>query len=178
MPGSSLKRLQKFSNTTARREHKAEQGRQENRPEMRHNRIVPLAPSGSVEAYGKGRQGKKGVARLTEAVALMDTTEGRHGAADVYRVKGRLPMQTTAQGRRSKGEEEAETYYRQAIEIAQRQQAKSWELRAAMSLARLWHRQGRKAEAHQLLAEIYKWFTEGFDTKDLQEAKALLEELT
>ena len=67
--------------------------------------------------------------------------------------------------------------FSQALDIARHQQAKSWELRAAMSLARLWQRQGKRAEAHQALAEIYGWFTEGFDTADLQEAKALLEEL-
>ncbi len=65
-----------------------------------------------------------------------------------------------------------------AIEIAQRQQAKSLELRAATSLARLWQRQGKQHEAHQMLSEIYGWFTEGFDTKDLQQAKALLDELS
>jgi predicted ATPase len=70
-----------------------------------------------------------------------------------------------------------ETCFRQALAIARRQQAKSWELRAAMSLAGLWQQQGKRAEAHQLLAETYNWFTEGFDTPDLQEAKALLEEL-
>jgi predicted ATPase len=73
--------------------------------------------------------------------------------------------------------EEAEACFRQAIEIARRQSAKSVELRAVMSVSRLWQQQGKKAEARQLLAEIYGWFTEGFDTKDLQEAKALLEEL-
>ena len=65
-----------------------------------------------------------------------------------------------------------------AIEITRQQQAKSWELRASMSLARLWQRPSKQREAHQMLAEIYGWFTEGFDTKDLQEAKALLEELS
>ena len=74
-------------------------------------------------------------------------------------------------------EQEAEGYFLKAIEIAQRQQAKSLELRAVMSLARLWQQQGKQAEAHQMLSEIYGWFTEGFDTKDLQEAKALLESL-
>jgi predicted ATPase len=73
---------------------------------------------------------------------------------------------------------EAETYFRQAFDIARRQEAKSVELRAAMSLSRLWQRQGKQADAHALLAPIYAWFTEGFDTADLQEAKALLEELS
>ena len=70
-----------------------------------------------------------------------------------------------------------EEAFLKAIAIAQKQQAKSLELRAVMSLARLWQRQGKTTEARQMLAEIYGWFTEGFDTKDLQEAKALLEEL-
>jgi predicted ATPase len=72
---------------------------------------------------------------------------------------------------------EAEGCFQKVIEIARQQQAKSWELRAVMSLSRLWQQQGKKKEARQLLAEIYNWFTEGFDTKDLQEAKALLAEL-
>jgi predicted ATPase len=72
----------------------------------------------------------------------------------------------------------AEGCFLKAIEVAQKQQAKSLELRAVMSLSRLWRQQGKKEEARQLLAEIYGWFTEGFDTQDLREAKALLEELT
>ena len=73
---------------------------------------------------------------------------------------------------------EAEECFWKAIEIARRQQAKSLELRAVMSLARLWQRQGRQQEAHHLLSDLYGWFTEGFDTADLQEAKELLEHLT
>jgi predicted ATPase len=73
--------------------------------------------------------------------------------------------------------EEAEACFQQALAIARQQQAKSWELRAAMSLARLWQQQGKRTEAHELLAPICGWFTEGFDTVDLQEAKALLEVL-
>jgi predicted ATPase len=73
--------------------------------------------------------------------------------------------------------EEAEGYFLKAIAIAQHQQAKSFELRATMSLARLWQQHGKNAEAHHMLSDIYNWFTEGFDTKDLQEAKALIEEL-
>ena len=75
------------------------------------------------------------------------------------------------------GEEEAEGCFLRALAIAREQQAKSWELRAATSLARLWQQQGKKDEARQMLAEIYGWFTEGFDTKDLQAAKVLLNEL-
>ena len=73
--------------------------------------------------------------------------------------------------------EDAETCFRQAVDIARRQRAKSLELQAVMRLSRLWRQQGKRAEARQLLAEIYGWFTEGFDTADLQEAKALLGEL-
>ena len=75
-------------------------------------------------------------------------------------------------------EQEAEGYFLKAIEIAQKQQAKSLELRATMSLARLWQQQGKRSEAHQILSTIYTWFTEGFDTKDLQEIRALLTELS
>jgi predicted ATPase len=78
---------------------------------------------------------------------------------------------------RGDGEAAAEACYRKAIEVARRQQARSWELRAVMSLCRLWQWQGKREKARQILAEIYGWFTEGFDTPDLQEAKALLEEL-
>jgi predicted ATPase len=75
-------------------------------------------------------------------------------------------------------QEEAEACFQRALDVARRQEAKSLELRAAMSLSRLWQQQGKRAEAHQSLAPIYGWFTEGFDTADLQEAKALLEALS
>jgi len=84
---------------------------------------------------------------------------------------------TTCRAHPTTGEGEAEACFLKAIELARRQQAKSWELRATMSLARLWQQQDKRADAHQMLAEIYGWFTEGFDTKDLQEARTLLEEL-
>jgi predicted ATPase len=87
-------------------------------------------------------------------------------------LKGVLLLQQSAEH-----QGEAEESLQQALELARRQQAKSLELRAAMNLSRLWQRQGKRAEAHQLLAETYGWFTEGFDTADLQEAKALLAEL-
>src|SRR5216683_2718516 len=96
----------------------------------------------------------------------------RMGEAGLYMLKGWLLL-----ARSGENQAEAEACFRQAIDIARRQSAKSVELQAVMSLNRLWQRQGKKDEARQLLAEIYGWFTEGFDTKDLQEAKALLEEL-
>lgn len=91
--------------------------------------------------------------------------------AELHRLRGELLLVTGAT------EAEAEICFQQAIEIARQQSAKSWELRATTSLARLWQRQGKKAEARQMLAEIYGWFTEGFDTANLKDAKALLEEL-
>jgi predicted ATPase len=75
------------------------------------------------------------------------------------------------------GSAKAEAYFERALTVARSQQAKSWELRAAMSLARLWRSQGKPQQAGELLAPVYGWFTEGFDTRDLKEAKALLEEL-
>jgi predicted ATPase len=123
------------------------------------------------EAYGSTGQVEAGRRVLAEACALVDTTEERWWAAELHRLKGELllalSMDNTA---------EAETCLHQALEIARRQQAKSLELRAAMSLACLWQRQGKRDEARELLAPIYGWFTEGLDTADLQEAKALLDE--
>ena len=87
------------------------------------------------------------------------------------------PGRTCSCGRPGTPQAEAEAWLQRALDVARRQEAKSLELRAAMSLSRLWQQQGKRAEAHELLAPIYGWFTEGFDTADLQEAKALLEEL-
>jgi hypothetical protein len=118
------------------------------------------------------------------------SNEERWNEAELYRLKGELTLQSSIQRQESsvsntqhptpstQAEAEAEACFLKAIAIACQQQAKSWELRATMSLARLWQQQGKQKEAHQMLSEIYGWFTEGFDTKDLQEAKALLEELT
>jgi predicted ATPase len=129
------------------------------------------------EAYGKGEQLEEGLTVLAEALAAVDKTGERVYEAELYRLKGELTLQAKVQSLKSKVEEEAEECFWKAIEVARTQQAKSLELRAVMSLARLWQQQGKKAEAQQMLAEIYGWFTEGFDTKDLQEAKVLLEEL-
>ena len=124
------------------------------------------------EACGKAGQIEEGLRALDEALEAMQTTEDRVYEAEVYRLKGVLLLQQSAaqQG-------EAEESLQQALAVARRQQAKSFELRAAMSLSRLWQQQGKRAEARELLGEVYGWFTEGFDTADLQEARALLEEL-
>jgi predicted ATPase len=105
-------------------------------------------------------------------LALVDQTQERSCEAELYRLQGELLLARSAEH-----DTEAEAHFHQALDVARHQQAKSWELRAAMSLSRLWQEQGKRAEAHELLVPIYGWFTEGFDTKDLQEAKALLEAL-
>ncbi|NOT56580.1 MAG: hypothetical protein HOP18_18430 [Deltaproteobacteria bacterium] len=129
------------------------------------------------EAYEKTGQVEEGLQALAEALTVVDKNGERFYEAELYRLKGKLTLQAQGYSYKSTGEKEAEEYFHQAIAIAQKQQAKSLELRAAMSLARLWQSQGKQNEAHQMLVEIYDWFTEGFDTKDLQEAQALLAEL-
>jgi predicted ATPase len=152
------------------------------------------------EVYGKVGKVEEGLNALAEALAFVDKTGEHYYEAELYRIKGELSLaqsktsprqvQDKSQTGQEKSEDpnpqhptpstqtEAEACFLKAIEIAQKQQAKSLELRATMSLARQWQQQGKTAEARQMLAEIYNWFTEGFDTKDLQEAKALLEELS
>jgi predicted ATPase len=116
-------------------------------------------------------QFSEGLEALAEALATVAKSRVRWWEAELYRLRGELLLQhAVAQP------EEAEACFQQALAVARRQQAKSLELRAAMSLSRLWQRQGKRDKARQLLAEIYDWFTEGFDTADLQEAKALLDE--
>jgi predicted ATPase len=113
-----------------------------------------------------------GLQALAEAHTLVEQHEERWWEAEVCRLRGILIMRQTGTS-----QAEAEGWLQQALDIARRQQAKSLELRAAMSLSRLWQQQGKQAEARELLAPTYGWFTEGFDTTDLREAKALLEEL-
>jgi class 3 adenylate cyclase/predicted ATPase len=125
-----------------------------------------------VEVYRRGGQAEEGLGVLAEALAAAHETENCLYEAELYRVQGELLLV-----RSTEHYTEAETCFRQALETARRQQAKSWELRAAMSLGRLWQHQGKKLAAHRLLAPIYGWFTEGFDTADVQDAKALLEAL-
>jgi len=125
------------------------------------------------EAYGIMEQPEVGLTVLTEALTLTDTTGERWYKPELYRLKGALLLQQS-----SVNTTEAETCFHQAITIARSQQAKSFELRIATSLARLWQQQGKRQEAHDLLAPVYNWFTEGFDTADLQDAKALLDALS
>jgi class 3 adenylate cyclase/predicted ATPase len=142
------------------------------------------------EAHGKAGQTEEGLSALAEALTLVSKTGECWYEAELYRLKGTLTLQkfqvsgstfqvTNPQSLtpNPQAEAEAEGCFWKAIEIARKQQAKSLELRATVSLARLWQQQGKQKEAHKMLADIYGWFTEGFDTKDLQEAKALLAEL-
>jgi predicted ATPase len=122
------------------------------------------------ETYLKAEQVEKGLAVLAEALAVPDERRERWWEAELYRLRGELLREQDA------AETGAEACFRQAVDIARQQGARSLELRATVGLSRLWHRQGQKEEARQVLAEIYNWFTEGFDTPDLIEAKSLLEE--
>ncbi len=123
-------------------------------------------------AYGLAEQAEEGLSLLAEALAMVEDTGERFYEAEMHRRKGELLLM------QGEAEAEVESCFQHAIALARRQGAKTWELRAALSLSRLWHRQGKPAEARQLLAGIYSWFGEGFDTADLQKAKALLEELS
>jgi len=156
------------------------------------------------KTYGKVRQIQEGLATLAEAFAVMEKTGEDCLAVELYRLKGELVLQSRVRGPESQKErqkakgkgqktkitspqpltpstqgvvQEAEACFLKAIEIARRQQAKSLELRATVSLARLRQQQGNQKEAHRMLSTVYGWFTEGFDTADLREAKALLQEL-
>jgi predicted ATPase len=113
-----------------------------------------------------------GLRALTEVLAAAEEHENRSNEAEAHRLKGELLL-----GQNDSNVAEAQRCFERAIEVARRQSAKSWELRATTSLARLLASQGRRDEARAMLAEIYRWFTEGFDTADLKEAKALLEQL-
>jgi predicted ATPase len=105
-------------------------------------------------------------------MATLEKNKDRLWEAEVLRLSGEIALMEKV-----RSATKAEAYFERALSVARQQQAKSWELRAAMSLARLWRDQGKVQQARELLAPVYGWFTEGFDTRDLKEAKALLEEL-
>jgi predicted ATPase len=108
-----------------------------------------------------------------EAITHIETTKERWWEAEVNRIAGELALKSP-----QPDAAKAEAYFERALSVARQQQAKSWELRASMSLARLWRDQGKPQQARELLAPVYGWFTEGFNTLDLKEARALLDELT
>jgi len=136
------------------------------------NATLPISLSHLATAYAE--VGQFGNARrfIGEAIAAIDETKERWWEAEVNRMAGEIALKSpdleVAQG---------EAHFNRALVVARQQQAKSWELRAAMSMARLWRDQGKPQQARELLAPVYGWFTEGFDTLDLNEAKALLDEL-
>jgi predicted ATPase len=156
------------------------------------------------EAHGKAGRAEEGLSVLAEAPNFVEKTKERNYEAELYRLKGELTLaqsgvqslasrvqksfkskvsgsrfqvQASPKSEARSPESEAEECFLRAIEVAQKQQAKSLELRATMSLARLWQQQGKHQAARNTLSAIYNWFTEGFDTKELQEAKALLVDL-
>ena len=133
---------------------------------------LPHALAMLAEAYAKVGRLEDGLTGLAEAFRLVDTHEEQYYAAELHRLKGTILLRRSVDQAR-----EAEACFHQARAIARRQQARLLELRATVSLGRLWHQQGKHDAARRMLAEVYGWFTEGWDTVDLQEAQTLLEEL-
>ena len=109
---------------------------------------------------------------IDDAIDKVERSKEKWCEAEVHRIAGEIALKSLAPDT-----EKAEKYFEHALSVARARQAKSWELRAAMSMARLWRSQGKAQQARELLAPVYGWFTEGFDTRDLKEAKALLSEL-
>jgi predicted ATPase len=162
----------------------AAQGQDEQGMAQMHQGLAALQATGTgllvaeylvllAEVYGRIGQAEEGLRLLAEALALVDAMGEHYYAAEGARLQGELRRRQA-----TPDEPQAECCFHQALEIARQQQAKSLELRAATSLSRLWQQQGQRTDAYELLAPVYGWFTEGFDTADLQEAKALLEELS
>ncbi len=133
---------------------------------------LPAWLSGLAYAYAELGQFDDAWRCIGEAVTGVETTNERWFESDILRTAGLIALKSSAPDAAK-----AEAYFERALAVARAQQAKSWELRAAMSMARLWRDQGKRIEARDLLAPVYGWFTEGFDTLDLKEAKALLDEL-
>jgi predicted ATPase len=133
---------------------------------------VPFALAHLANAYSELGKIEDAWRTIREAITTVERTKERWCDAEVYRTAGEI-MLTASKRDAAK----AEAYFERALAVGHEQHAKSWELRAAMSMARLWRDQGKRDEAGDLLVPIYGWFTEGFDTRDLKDAKALLEEL-
>ncbi len=130
------------------------------------------------EAQSKTGQPELGLQTLKQVLAIAQRTGELFFIAEVYRLQGEFVLQVLASAQPAQAQAEAETSFVNALKTAHHQQAKSLELRAATSLARLWQQQGKCTEARQLLTPVYGWFTEGFDTADLNDTKALLDELS
>jgi predicted ATPase len=124
------------------------------------------------EAYGKAGRTNEGLTALTEALTVVEKNGECYYEAELYRLKGTLLLEQTVPDAG-----QAEACFQQALAIARRQQARSWELRAALSLSHLWQLQGKSAAAYDVLAPVYAFFTEGFDKPDLQGARTLLADL-
>jgi predicted ATPase len=148
-----------------------------------HNGLVALRATGTevlrpyflgllADEYGRMGQANEGLVLLEEALALVNKTGERWPEAELQRRKGDLLLSLSMEN-----QAEAERCFHQALAVARHQHTKPLELRTAISLSRVWQQQGKRVEAYESLAEIYGWFTEGFDTADLQEAKALLNTL-
>ena len=140
---------------------------------LRWGLLLPVKLGQLAEACSRAGNSQEAKGALDRARAVMRDTGQRLAESELHRIEGGLLLVGG-----SVDQTRAEACYRRAIEVARRQEAMSWELRAATSLARLWRDQGKRQEAHNLLAPVYDWFTEGFDTPDLKEAKALLDELS
>ena len=123
-------------------------------------------------ACGELGQFEEAWSYIAEAITAVETTKEKWCEAEVHRIAGEIALISP-----ERDLTKAEACFEQALAVARQQQAKSWELRAAISMARLWRQQGKRDEARELLAPIYSWFTEGFDTVNLKQAKALLDEL-
>ena len=133
---------------------------------------VPWRLSHLARAYADIGQFEDARRSVREALKVVETTKEEMFNAEINRVAGEIAL-----GSPQPDAKRGEGYFQHSLAVARQQQAKSWELRASMSLARLWRDQGKVQQARELLAPVYGWFTEGFDTRDLKEAKALLEEL-
>jgi predicted ATPase len=131
---------------------------------------LPFVMSYLAKAHSRLEQHDKALDVIDRAIAMAQRTKEQWCEAELYRIKGKLVL-------RSGNIAEVEPQFERALEIARRQQARSWELRATTSMARLWRDQGKRDEARDLLAPVYNWFIEGFDTDDLKKAKVLLDAL-
>ena len=135
--------------------------------------LLPFYTSYLTIAYAQLGQFNEAWRCIGEAMTAIETSKERWYEAEVYRIAGETALISP-----QPDVVKAEAYFERALSVARDQQAKSWELRAAMSMARLWRDQGKRDEARELLTPVYGWFTEGFDTLDLKEAKTLLEQIT